>query len=237
MNIKLLQWNIWFKENIDNVINDLKQINADIVCIQELCMQKDDNSNVEKIKQLYPYVYYQIADVFSDGLIQGNAILSKYEIINEKSYFVQKPSEDKNDYSKEGRIYLEVDIKIENRILKVGTTHLSYTDKFVETKSKDNEVNELINIIKKNKNNYIFMGDLNTAKNSKYVNYIKEHLVYYDTDNTWTTKPFSYNGFEETELNWKLDYLFSSKDLTIDNIKLYKTNISDHLPITAEIEL
>ena len=40
--IKLLQWNIWNKEDIDNIIKELKRIKASIVCIQELAI-KDDN--------------------------------------------------------------------------------------------------------------------------------------------------------------------------------------------------
>ena len=237
MKVKLLQWNIWFKEDIDNVVNELKRINADIVCLQEVCIKENDRSNIEKIKAIYPYVYYRIADTFEDGLSQGNAILSKFEIVNEQGLFVQDASENENDYSKEGRIYIEVDININCNILKIGTTHLSYTDRFIETKLKDKEINKLINIIKDKNKNYIFAGDLNTTKTSKYIDYIKKYLIHYDTSNTWTTKEFSYNGFEETKLNWKLDYIFSTPDIKIENIKLYKTDISDHLPIIAEFVL
>lgn len=57
---------------------------------------------------------------------------------------------------------------------------------------------------KRNKNNYIFAGDLNTIKTSKYINKISEYYINYDTDNTWTTKPFSYNVFEASELDYNL---------------------------------
>lgn len=34
--IRLLQWNIWNNEDIDNIIKELKRISPDIACIQEL---------------------------------------------------------------------------------------------------------------------------------------------------------------------------------------------------------
>lgn len=234
--IKLLQWNIWFKENIDNIISELKNINPDIVCIQELSITADDKSNVDKLKSIYPYMYYEIADTFLDGRSQCNAILSKYSILNTKKHYVQKPSDDKNDYSKEGRIYLEVQLNIEGKILNVGTTHLSYTHKFEETDLKDKEINELIKCINKT-DSYIFSGDLNTTKTSKYISKIEQYLVNNDTSNTWTTKPFSYQGFDEEKLNWKLDYVFSSHDIKVVKMNVLETKYSDHLPILCEFEI
>ncbi len=234
--IKLLQWNIWFKENIDNIILELKNINPDIVCIQELSITADDKSNADKLKSIYPYMYYEIADTFLDGRSQCNAILSKYPILNAKKYYVQKPSDDKNDYSREGRIYLEVQLNIEGKILNVGTTHLSYTHKFEETDLKDKEINELIKCINKNKN-YIFSGDLNTTRTSKYISQIEQYLVNNDTSNTWTTKPFSYQGFDEKKLNWKLDYIFSTPDIKVVKTNVLKTKYSDHLPVLCEFEI
>ncbi|MDE5540130.1 MAG: endonuclease/exonuclease/phosphatase family protein, partial [Bacilli bacterium] len=232
----LLQWNIWFKENIDNIINELKRIDADIVCIQELSTSINDNSNIEKLKKIYPYVHYGKADTFLDGRNQYNAILSKYPFLNCHNFFVQEPSLEKSDYSKEGRIYIEVELEINNQELIIGTTHLSYTHKFEETSLKDAEVNKLISYINKTKN-YIFAGDLNTTKTSKYIKEIEKYLINHDTQNTWTTKPFSYQGFNENKLNWKLDYIFSTPDIKVINTQVIKTNYSDHLPIILYFEL
>ena len=143
--------------------------------------------------------------------------------------------DNKNDYSKEGRVYIEAKVKVNNKELTIGTTHLSYTDRFKETESKDKEVNNLISCIKKDR--YILAGDFNTHKTSKYIKWIEKILVNNDTSNTWTTKPFSYNGFEETELNWKLDYIFTSRDIKVKETKVIDTKYSDHLPILITLEL
>ena len=232
--MKILQWNIWYKEDINKIAKELKRIDADVVCIQELSFVGNDRTGINVLNEVYPYVYYEIADTFLDGRSQCNAILSRYPFINKNKSFVQEPGTDKNDYSKEGRIYLEVSINCNDKVYNIGTTHLSYTHKFEETELKDKEVNKLINIVK-NKTNYIFTGDLNTIKTSKYINKLSEYYINHDTTNTWTTKPFSYNGFEVNELDYKLDYVFTSSDINIQNIKVIDTKYSDHLPILCEI--
>ena len=233
--MKILQWNIWYKEDINNIVEELKRIDADVVCIQELSFIGDDRNSVKVLNEIYPYIYYEVADTFLDSRSQCNAILSKYPFINKNKSYLQEPGTDKNDYSKEGRIYLEVSIDYNDKVYNIGTTHLSYTHKFEETELKDKEVNKLMDIIK-NKNSYIFTGDLNTIKTSKYINKISEYYINNDTTNTWTTKPFSYNGFVANELDYKLDYVFTSNDINIQSIEVVDTIYSDHLPILCEID-
>lgn len=232
--MKVLQWNIWCKEDINNIISELKRIDADVVCIQELSFFYDDRESISALSKVYPYIYYEVADTFLDGMSQCNAIISKYPFMKKNKWYVQKPGVDKNDYSKEGRIYLEVSINCNDKEYNIGTTHLSYTHKFLETEFKDREVDRLINIIK-NKKSYIFTGDLNTVKNSKYIKKISEYYTNHDTKNTWTTKPFLYNGFKTNKLDYKLDYVFTSKDIKVKNIEVINTIYSDHLPILCEI--
>lgn len=232
---RLLQWNIWNNEDIDNIIKELKRIDADIVCIQELAIKDDNDIKIRKLKELYSYIYYEKADTFLDGYSQCNAILSKYPLYDKSYTYVQKPTDNKNDYSKEGRVYVEAKVKINEKELTIGTTHLSYTDKFIETEEKDKEVTNLINCIKKD--NYILTGDFNTNKTSKYIKWLEEKLINNDTSNTWTTKHFSYNGFTETELNWKLDYIFTTKDIKVKETKVIDTKYSDHLPILLTFEM
>ena len=77
---------------------------------------------------------------------------------------------------------------------------------------------------------------MNTIKTSKYIKEIEKYYTNHDTGNTWTTKPFSYNGFTVDKLDYKLDYVFTSSDISVKNIKVIDTEYSDHLPILCEID-
>ena len=238
MNIKLLQWNIWYKENIDNIIRELNKWDVDIICIQELCTYGNNTDNVDKLNQCFPYGFFKIANECGSDRNIGNAIYSKYPITNKKYTFIQEPGEDKTDPSQEGRVYIECEIDIGGCMLNVGTTHSSYTHKFNETTAKDREMNKLIECFNKEEK-YIFTGDLNTPSNSKYIKQIQEKLIMCDSmrDKTWATKPFSYNGFVENDLNWKLDYVFKTKDVNVTNCEPLYTIFSDHLPILVNIKV
>lgn len=131
MKVKLLQWNIWYKENIDNILKVINEVKPDIVTLQEISFDNKDDSNLQKLKNNFKYGEFAQAQQFLYGRIQGNGIFSNYELISNKKIFVQNPS-DSEDYSKEGRIYIEANIKVNEKELSVGTTHLSYTHEFKE---------------------------------------------------------------------------------------------------------
>ena len=232
--MKILQWNIWFKEDINNIVKELKRIDADIVCIQELCYYGNDKRNVEILSAVYPHFYYEVADTLVGDRNICNAILSKYPFISTFKSYIQEPGENKKDFSKEGRIYIEVSVKKDSNLYNIGTAHLSYTHRFDETKEKDVEIENLINVIKE-KERYLFLGDLNAKKTSKYIRNIEKYYINHDTENTWTTKPFSYNGFVADGLDWKLDYVFTSPDIKVQSVEVIKTDYSDHLPLLCTI--
>ncbi len=107
------------------------------------------------------------------------------------------------------------------------------------TPVKKIEVDNLINLIKNKKERYFFTGDLNTPPESYPIEQITQYLKNAGPEykqNTWTTKPFSYNGFEENDLNWRLDYVFCTPDITIESVKVIETDYSDHLPILVEFK-
>jgi endonuclease/exonuclease/phosphatase (EEP) superfamily protein YafD len=90
------------------------------------------------------------------------------------------------------------------------------------------------------KDNYVVTGDLNATPDSYLVPKIEKLLSHagpkYEVK-TWTTKPFSYNGFDETELNWRLDYVFATSDVCVVSSEVVPTEYSDHLPIITQLSV
>lgn len=244
MSIKILQWNVWDKENPNYIAKQIKRLDVDIVCAQELIQEfkkKIDTAKYIARKIGYDY-FFKEADTWSNRVekeTQGNAIFSRLPIVSKLYQYLQKPKHNPPDASHEGRVYLELGIKWNSQILTIGTAHLSYSHRFVITKHRKKEINNLVDIIKSKKSNYIFAGDLNSTPDSYTINKLTEYLKNAGPNfnkKSWTTKPFDYEGFKENELNWRLDYIFVTKDIVVKKAKIIKTPYSDHLPILIEIE-
>jgi endonuclease/exonuclease/phosphatase family metal-dependent hydrolase len=244
MNIKLLQWNIWESNNIDRIIYIIKDIDPDILCIQEIRDTYRPNSQLDIVEQientLGMFSHCEIAQTWNNqyGLYsQGNGIFSKYPILEKTSYFLQESNPKPINASDEGRIYVEAVINANGKQLTIGTTHLSYTNRFVTTKKKKLEIENLLKIVREKKENYILAGDLNSRPYSWTIKQISRYLKHCGPDlheNTWTVIPFNYKGFIESELKWRLDYVFASKNMSVSSAKIINTSLSDHLPILVE---
>jgi len=246
--MKLLQWNIWYKEDIDNILSTIKEINPDVICLQELTINHPHhNQNIDTPRFIaeglgFKYFFKEAQKSISNGHERkyGNAIFSRFPIIDSKFYYIQDlqdPNIQNPDYSKEGRVYIESIIEVDGKKFTIATTHMSYTHEFASTPEKKVETNKLIEILKEKNSNFIFTGDLNLLPNSYTINELSKLLKNAGPtleQNTWTTKPFSYNGFNADTLNWRLDYCFVTPDIEVKSSQIIDTPYSDHLPILIE---
>lgn len=235
--MKLLQWNVWIKEDPKKILKVIKSLNPDLMCLQELTIS--NNVNVAKYisDELGFYYFYKTAHKF-DNSEQGNAIFSRFKLSNSDFVYVQEPKQD-NDYSSEGRIALMSELEIDNIKISICTTHLSYTHKFIETEQKIQEEQKLLNFIQE-KSNFIIAGDFNVGSNSKLIENLQKNFINLGpnlSENSWTTKPFKYDGFEENKLNWRLDHMWGISNIKKISSSFIKTEVSDHLPLLLEFEI
>lgn len=245
MEITILQWNIWYKEPISHIVELLKQYNPDIICLQETTHFYPGQEATNTIRHISEKLGYNYAEktiaIEGEDWLQGNGILSRFPILAQQSHWINRPIGSVQDYDNEHRAYIEAKLRIDaHRELTVATTHMSYTDGLKETERKCTETDELLEFIKLHSKNYIFTGDLNAPPNSYSIKKIGSYLNNAGPDfsqATWTTKPFSHNGFIASTLDWRLDYIFTSKDLSVQISEILPTNYSDHLPIYARIVL
>jgi endonuclease/exonuclease/phosphatase family metal-dependent hydrolase len=115
---------------------------------------------------------------------------------------------------------------------------MSYTDGFMQTSDKSIETDRLIAILKEKRHAYVLTGDFNAEPGSYTINEIEKRLKNAGPgmeEKTWTTKLFSYKGFEANKLDWRLDYCFATPDIEIKSAKIIKTDYSDHLPILLKV--
>lgn len=240
MKLKILSWNIWCGTYLDEVIKFLKTTNADIIALQEA--SEDDKGNISEFiaKELgYKYVYTTDIDMpfkYLPGYKEddkrtkkmGNAILSKYEIINSKEHQLVENQK---------RTVIEVNIKIENNILNVFSIHLRHTHQ-EKLALQDLQVENLLKFLPSK--NTIVMGDFNSLPESSVIKKMNESLQNTEIGSntpTWSVYREGCNTCLVDKIIYKLDYIFISKDMKTSSFKVYDSKGSDHLPISAIIEI
>lgn len=242
MEFSVLQWNVWFDENIENVLKVLQENKADFICLQELTRghPKQTHENTwEYLANALGYEYHLQEFAFATWT-QANAVFTRFEVQAKAAQWVNEPSGKAGaGYDDEYRAYAEVTAKIGDTEVTVATTHLSYTKAFEVLPQKFAEAQRLTEIFKTKTGPYIFTGDCNAQPDSSVIAEILKSLQHAGpnfSEKTWTTKPFSYEGFEATTLDWRLDYVFY-KDLKVVSSEILKTDVSDHLPVLATFVL
>ncbi len=241
--ISILQWNVWYLEDIKNITTFLKENKADIICLQELTIDFDKQNNIHTpeyiAKELGYNVHYQEITFADKSVKLANAIFSKYELSGTRTVWVNQ-EQGSGSYDDENRAYVEVKVTVDGKELTVGTVHMSYTHAFEPSERKLQETDALVEAIKDNSQNFVLTGDFNAHPDSKVIKRIESHFKNLGPDydqKTWTTKPFSYNGFEADALDWRLDYIFGSSDIVVNSSEVLQTEFSDHLPVIIEVVL
>lgn len=240
MKIKILHWNIWYKEKVENVLKVIESVDADVLLLQEVTdgCEYNDGLDVAKVIGEKTGMNYNFALAHKyDEHSQGNVIFSKFPIVSNSNFFIAEANEG-GGYSDEARSCAVSKIDLGAKKLNLATAHSSYYHKFADGE-KLNEAKRLVDFFK-GKENLVFSGDLNSIPGSDFIGLIESELEHCGPDYkeaTWTTKPFSYGGFEEDKLIWRLDYVFASRDVKVISSEILETEYSDHLPILVEIEI
>ena len=240
MKLKILSWNVWCGTHLEEVIKFLKTTDADIIALQEVLEDKRGNISEIIAKKLgyecahaigmeLPLKFLPNQKKDDETIIKiGEAILSRYKIINSKKIILTE--EDK-------RLILETNIKVRNKILHVFSVHLKHSHQ-KPSKLQELQAENLIKLMPKE--NTIAMGDFNALPESIAVQKISKVLQNTEVSSTTPTWSVYREGCDVCligNLKHKLDYIFTSKDIKVSSFNVHKSKASDHLPISAVIEI
>ena len=239
MEIKIISLNMCHgnigNDNIDvkKQADVIKKYNPDIVFLQEVDIYTDRCGNINEyaiFKEELQFKYGAVGSniKFLNGWY-GNAILSKFEILDSINYIKSNLKENK------GLLFAK--IKIDNKELDLFNTHLPV----LETDRID-FVNEIIYKNIKNSNNCILGGDMNFGMIPK-----GNHIYDYDIKDKYIEleklkEVISYIEFNELThpvINPKIgiDKFLYKGNINIKSIRKLDENISDHFPVELVIEV
>ena len=229
MKLKVLSWNIWIDSDFNEVVKFLKNSPADIIGLQEV-VNNNPARDIIKVLQNEGYnSHFGYAEHSWGGNVytDGPAIFSKYEMSNKKTYVLSK---------KDKRAAVSCDIKVGNRLIHVFSTHLLHTHQ----KLDDEQEIQAATLIKGlPNNNVILMGDFNATPDSSVIKNVRKVLIDTDTKSlpTWSVYREGCLTCNQQTVEIKLDYIFTSKDIKTGSFTVEESKASDHLPISAIVEV
>lgn len=238
--LRVAHWNVWYRQDVRALPGFLRALEADVLCLCELTTDHGAQVVPDGAAYLADQLGMHVERIrlpLTPGGTESmvNAVLTRLPVLGSRRVTVNEP-DGSGGYQDEYRGYVEVTLDVRGGPLAVGVTHLSYAHRFEDSDRKVAEARRLLAAVPAQR--AILCGDFNTAPGSAVHAVLTERLAPTGPAvPTWTTKPFSYGGFEEDQLRWPLDGILATPDLTATSYRAVETSLSDHLPLLASLEV
>lgn len=241
--INVASWNIWIHGPRDfrGMAKVIKENKIDVIGIQEagIFYDKAHPFNIaEKIaRELnFNFVFYPSLDTRpARPYVIGNAVLSKFPILQSAFYPLGPEIEYDGTSRTEPRILVSAKIKLGEKVLHFFTTHLQFSVKCETTKIRLDQVGKVLSLTK-NIQPAILTGDFNVPPQAEEIKIIEKFLTRVSGgESTWTVFPWEKFGWKVDGLEYRTDHFFVSRDLEYKNPQVIKSELSDHLPIKTNI--
>lgn len=208
---------------LDNIVKVIQKYNPDIIALNEVYNDSHGIITVNQAKYIadklgFDYYFFGKTITLDNGILYGNAIVSKHRIINPTIITIPDP------IIKDENVYYESRNIISSKIDKynVYVTHFGLAQK-----EQENALETLRQEIV-NKKNVIIMGDFNIdEKNIFMINDSIQNTSNYKKRNNYT--------YPSTNPNKKIDYILLSKDINMQCLQIGEDIVSDHLPVIVSI--
>jgi endonuclease/exonuclease/phosphatase family metal-dependent hydrolase len=244
--ITVLQWNVESGEKFENICSYLDTHRADVACLQELTIGLAAHSGRHGPRFIagelgYQCCFVELPNIAPDGsgITLANAILVNGEIERSRSAVLSQPGEQLG-FENQSRGYIEASVTVHGTRFTVATTHLGYSRAFEMSARRKQEARQLLAEIPVGAARFVLAGDFNAEPGSYVISEVSRVMrpagPDYDQP-TWTTRPFSYQGFTADELRWRLDYVFVSADVAVARAEILRSPYSDHLPVLCRLDM
>lgn len=227
--------------DLDRIANTIRETGADIIGLQEVDVHWGSRSNHENtIKQLaeklnMEYFFAPIYDLDpsadDDPRRQyGVAVLSKYPILNaENRQITRLSTQDSDPAPRPAPGFLEAQINIDGANVWFYVTHLDYRS---DPTVREMQVTDMFEIMSEHNYN-ILVGDMNAPPEADE---LKPLFNWFD--DAWDVKHEGPGHTYPAESPVKrIDYIFTSPRMKVNETIVYPSMASDHLPVSTEVTL
>lgn len=201
----------------------------DIVALQEANIGRATNGFVDIVGLIqrtggYEYVYYGANS--ADG-VYGNAVLSRIPLHSVKVHHYE-------DRSSETRSYIEATVELSGGNLRFVTTHLDHLTG--PSSVRDSQVSELVDSIE-GETPTLLVGDFNGTTDSPEI----QTILSAGWTDVWAEaglgNKVTYLGNGADSPPVRIDFMFTSPGVHVDDPMLLQSRASDHLPLLAKVSV
>ncbi len=206
----------------------IRKVRPDFVTLNEVRSHTRDVGEINqaweagRLTGYYP-VFGKSIDI--DGGDYGNAFLTRHPLLEQEVIHIPDRTSDEDTYF-EHRSVLRCVLDIEGRPITVLSTHFGLAK--VEAESA---VETVLGIVGKEKNPVILMGDLNLRPDDEILQPLMKAL--HDT----AQGRESIRTFPSDKPKIKIDYIFTSEQFEVKQVRSMNTQCSDHRPLIARLNL
>ena len=224
---------VWVQTiNIQAMADAIKRLDFDVIGLNEVyfkSVNQDGVDQAKKLAKLAGYEFYASAEGATDGRTTiGNAILSKYPIVNVE--IIPIPTIPESERDEEGwyeeRVLLIADIDIGGKINKVIVSHFGCIKK-----ERDLIVDKISKILDK-EDVLVVMGDFNALPNAPELQPLYDKMT--NAADEKGNKDFTFASYNPYMC---IDYIFVKKGVQINSCVVHKEKASDHYPISAVLKV
>lgn len=259
--LKIATWNtFWRFENPDlrekAIIHELEKCEPDVICLQEVWEEGGD-SLAQRISEHFGMSFAYVGQARDNKVCFGNAILSKFPILSEKSYIL--PS---LEHQVHPRYLLLTTLEFHGGILPVACTHLTWRPFDSCTRQKQVKlIAEKLMDIENKQYMPLLCGDFNAVPTSQEIQMLtgqaSSAVEGFSMIDLWEVDQGSEKGFTLTKenplakdafkMNKRVDYIFSQFDASEKAARVLHSKLlgtkpyegvvaSDHYGICMESE-
>lgn len=212
------------KDKTRQIIKYLEDKKIDILSLQEVYSKLDYDLRkmLSPSFSLFGKYRFFLKRLFN-SINEKTPIITNYKVIFSKTYHLPSlPSLLK-------RIMTKVVIEVEGRQISVYNTHLDFQYEIV----KKRQLKKILNIIKKDKNPVILMGDFNLKTNKKIFLDFREKLKSINIKHVNIHE----KTFKASKYHRAIDHIFVSGEFKILKKELITDMpISDHYPVLVQLD-
>jgi endonuclease/exonuclease/phosphatase family metal-dependent hydrolase len=231
-------WNIYRGTHFELILETLRKINPDVIALQEVSEIQIDGHRVNVAEALarelgcaWHYCKSVAVTRGSDAYEIGNALLSKKPFVRKSCIALNDAAHYDQTVSTEPRTACRAELQLGNTQLTVISTHIFHPHHEDAGAATQQQISKLLTTLT---DHTVLMGDFNNEGTSAALEPLTARLT---NTGGYSKEPTFINIKYNMNEKRRFDHIFATPALKVKDYTVQQSEASDHMPVTAVIDL